>query len=180
MKVVQWIVFAFLSFGVNVRALQVASEYDHAACEEFQLAKELRVYKDPSIFVGNLGQMYNDPRQGWATLMNETPVLTTLEGTVHLMKLASASEFKNFGVISRLYEFADPRFKARDKSNAVLKGKSAARPMVVPVKICGTSYSDSIGFVFLSDLDKAMQEERDPKVMPPSVYPNPIPILKKQ
>ena len=120
MKSFSWLIAVFVAFGFKAKAVQVVSDYEHASCQEFRLVKELRVYKDPSIFVGNLGQMYNDPHQGWASLMNENPVLTTLEGTIHLMKLGSPMEFKNYGVISRLYELADPRFKAKAKKRSLL------------------------------------------------------------
>ena len=178
MKLFEIIILMALTLVKGADSAQVVTGLDHTACEEFKLAKELKVYKDPSIFVGSLGQMYSDPHQGWSSLLNESPILTTLEGMVHLMKLSAPVEFKNFGMISRLYEFADPRFKMVNKKVDGKNERSDKYPLVVPIKICGTSYSDSLGFVFVSDLNKSIQEDLDPTVMPPSVYPNPVPSLK--
>jgi hypothetical protein len=175
--------FLFLSLVLGFRGLaaQLVTEPGHSACEEYKLAKDLRVYKDPSLFIGSLGQMYNDPKQGWSSLMEESPVLTTLQGTVHLMKLGIPSEFKNFGVISRIYELADSSFKPRltERGVSTSSSRERVRPLVVPVKVCGSTYGDSLGFVLISDLEKAQQEERDPGVLPPSVYPNPVPTLRR-
>lgn len=163
-------------------AANVLSEFENSKCEEFRLSKEVVVYKDPSLFVGNLGEMFNDPHQGWKNLMAETPVLTTLQGTTYLMKLGNASEFKNFGVISKLYELADSRFIVRKNPPKNNKGQSFAskRPFVIPVKLCGSTYADSLGFVLLADFELAqLNPETERGVMPPSIYPNPIPSYKK-
>jgi len=169
-----------LSF-LKAQGAQVISEFSHSSCEEFRLVRELTIYKDPSLFIGNLGQMYNDPHQGWTELMNETPVLTTLQGTVHLMKLGEPVEFKNFGIISKLYELVEPRLKPNKESK---KSKSAHAfgkeiTWIIPIKICGSAYGDSLGFVLISDLKWAQHEEREPGTLPPSIYPNPVPDLNK-
>lgn len=166
--------------GLVAHGANVLSEFENSQCEEFQLTKQLTVYKDPSLFVGSLGEILNDPHQGWKRLMAESPILTNLEGTVHLMKLGNASEFKNFGVISKLYELADSRFVAH-KQYFQFNGKRASqrkRPLVIPIKICDSAYSDSLGFVLLSDFQEAQRVEIVPGTMPPSTYPNPIPQYK--
>ncbi len=168
-------------YSLESSGAQVVSELEHVACEEFRLSRELIIYKDPSLFIGNLGQMYNNPSQGWASLMNESPILTTVQGTIHLMKLGLPIEFKSFGVISKLYELVDPRFKLKiiSPQNKIAKPLESLRPLVVPVKVCGQSYADSLGFIIVSDLDWAQEEDLQPGTLPPSIYPNPIPNLKK-
>jgi len=168
-------------YSLESSGAQVVSELEHVACEEFRLSRELIIYKDPSLFIGNLGQMYNNPSQGWASLMNESPILTTVQGTIHLMKLGLPTEFKNFGVISKLYELVDPRFKLKiiSPQNKIAKPLERFRPLVVPVKVCGQSYADSLGFIIVSALDWAQEEDLQPGTLPPSIYPNPIPNLKK-
>jgi hypothetical protein len=157
-------------------SVQVLSEFENSKCEEFKLFRDLNVYKDPSLFIGNLGEMYNDPRQGWDGLMKETPILTTLQGTVYLMKLGGASEFRNFGMISKLYELADSRFVAK---KSIQKSGIPVRPLVIPVKLCGFGYGDSLGYVLFTDFEKALIPDREEGSLPPSVYPNPVPNLRK-
>lgn len=170
----------FLLGVYPVLGAHVLSEFENSKCEEFQLSKPVIVFKDPSLFVGSLGEIWNDPHQGWKSLMSESPIVTTLEGNVRLMRLGSPSEFKSFGVISKLYELADSRFGAGSeyyqRPHTTL-GKHK-RPLIVPIKICDSAYSDSLGFVVLSDFQKAQSVEVAPGAMPPSVYPNPIPELK--
>ena len=182
MKVALALGLIFISLSRSVWATQVLSEFEDSKCEEFQLSKPLVVYKDPSLFVGALGEFYNDPQQGWKSLVAETPVLTTLQGTVYLMKLGVASEFRNFGVISKLYELVDSRFtekKTIAKSKAGRK-ETVKRPLVMPIKICGSAYSDSLGFVLWADFQEAQVFETESGSMPPSVFPNPIPVYKKR
>lgn len=180
MRLVGYLSLSFLLLSFPVLGAHVLSEFENSKCEEFQLSKPVVVFKDPSLFVGSLGEIWNDPHQGWKSLMSESPIVTTLEGSVRLMRLGNASEFKNFGVISKLYELADSRFGAGSeyyqRPNTKL-GKSK-RPLIIPVKICDSAYSDSLGFVLLSDFQKAQSVEVAPGAMPPSVYPNPIPELK--
>ena len=109
----------------SVLAIEIVNENPHAACEEYVISRELPIYKDPNIFLSNLGLIYSDPKTGWATLMDETPLLTSLRGIVHLMRLAPAREFKNFGAIARIDELADPSFKiARDSARGARKESS--------------------------------------------------------
>ncbi|MFM8313051.1 MAG: hypothetical protein ACKOA8_02090 [Deltaproteobacteria bacterium] len=178
-KVVIFILVGLFQFPVV--AVHVLSEFEHSLCEEVKLSSELRVYKDPSLFVGALGEMYNDPQQGWKSLMNETPVLTHLSGTVELMRLGVPAEFKNFGVISKLYELADSRFKVIQPQGIKKDPKTKPRtgPLVIPVKVCGSSYGDSLGFVLLADFQRAQKQNIEEGTLPPSVYPNPVPVLKK-
>jgi hypothetical protein len=178
------IVFGIILISLcrSVWAAQVLSEFEDSKCEEFKLSKPLVVYKDPSLFVGALGEFYNDPQQGWKSLVAETPVLTTLEGTVYLMKLGVASEFRNFGVISKLYELVDSRFTAKKTTAKSKTGRKEIikRPLVMPIKICGSAYSDSLGFVLWADFQEAQVFETESGAMPPSVFPNPIPLYKKR
>jgi len=176
LKILLFLVFILGCLSQKVFSAQVLSEFENSKCEEFKLFRDLKVYKDPSLFIGNLGEMYNDPKQGWDGLMKETPILTTLQGTVYLMKLGGASEFRNFGIISKLYELADSRFVAKKSGN---KSKTPIRPLVIPVKLCGFGYEDSLGFVLFTDFEKALFPEREEGALPPSIYPNPVPSLRK-
>ena len=123
-----WIAFCTVTgFGV-----QIVTEGSNLACESFELNKPLRVYKDPTIFLPTLELINSDPQFGWKELFRESPVLTTLSGSVHLMRLPTR-EFRNFGAIARLYEFSEPRFVGRLPE----EGMRRTVPIIVPVKICG-------------------------------------------
>lgn len=175
------LVVAALLIGSQVGAVQIVTESPNVACEELQLAKELRIYKDPTLFLANLGMIYADPTQGWESLMEESPLLTTVKGRVQVMRLGKAREFRNFGGISRLYESVDPRLKAPKKRMGT-KGPELLNPtMIIPIKVCGgayDAYKDSLGFVVATDLRDAQQEEYEDGQMPPSTVGNPIPKLR--
>lgn len=178
------IVLVVAAFGVTspVVAVQIVTESPNVVCEELQLAKELRVYKDPTLFLANLGMIYADPAHGWQTLMEESPLLTTVKGKVQIMRLGKPREFRNFGGISRLYQTMDPRLKAPQRPAAGQKGPQLIDPtMIIAVKICGgayEAYKDSLGFVVASDLREAQQEDYEDGQMPPSTVGNPIPKLR--
>lgn len=154
-------------------AAQIVTDGSHAACEEFRFVKELKLFKDPTLFLSNLSVIYQDPATGWESLMHENPLLTTLRGTVHLMKLGPELEFKNFGAIARIYELAEPKLRMSESREKHAK--------IVPVKVCGSNepYGDTLGFVLVSDLKSAQIEDQEGASMPPSTLPNPIPKLRK-
>ncbi len=160
--------------------LDLTFDGERGSCQEFHLTKKMTVYKDPSLFVGRLGQLIEDPQRGWEDLMSDNPILTTLEGTVLLMKLGSPVEFKNFGLISKFYELVEPRLKLDNgkKTSSHSTQKPSKGPLVVPVRLCSSAYSDSLGFVLVSDFEKALKDDVPPGVLPPSIYPNPIPKLR--
>lgn len=173
----RWVLFLFPSLLFSA---QVITEHPYVSCEEFLLKREMKIYKDPSLFMPNLNMLYTDPKAGWAELLKENPLLTTVKGGQRLMRLGPAREFKNFGPVARIYEMNDPRFLPKYQ-----QGKKSQReiknPMIVPVKICGAgdAYSDSLGFVLEADLKLAqVAEETENSVMPPSTVGNPIPKLK--
>lgn len=177
MRVVKIIALVFLLFSLVSHAAHIVSEIPHVSCQEVKLYKELKIYKDPSLFLGNLSEIYADPSVGWEKLMKENPLLTTIKGTVNLMKLGPERDFKNFGAIARIYEVADPQFRHVGKEEA--KGAVPKDPKIVPVKICADAYAETMGFVLVSDLKNAQMEEFDPSVLPPSTVGNPIPKLRK-
>lgn len=167
----------FLAFiAGQTYGAQIVSENPHVSCQELKLYKDLKVYKDPSLFLGNLSEIYTDPSVGWDRLLKENPLLTTIKGTVQVMKLGQEREFKNFGAIARIYEIADPKFKTAE---GVGGKKVQQSPKIIPVKICGDAYGDTMGFVLVADLKNAQIEELDPGVLPPSTVGNPIPKLRK-
>jgi hypothetical protein len=141
------------------------------ACQEFVARHELKVFKDPTLFIPNLGLIQIDPKVGWYRLMQETPLLTVLSGRVSLMRLGEAREFKNFGAIARLYELAEPRLRLVDPATSLQK----TPVKIVPVQVCG---SGALGFVLESDLKQAKENREASVGLPPSVYPNPIPEWK--
>lgn len=177
MKSLFLILFPALVFGT-----QVISEQSHVSCEEFSLKRELKVYKDPSLFLPNLSQLYTNPKLGWEELLKESPLLTTVKGSFHMMRLGPVREFSNFGGIERLYELSDPSFRPRLKEGKNHEWK-VKKPLMIPIKVCGMNdaYSDSLGFVLQSDLAQAqIAEDSENAAMPPSTVGNPIPKLKKQ
>ena len=136
------------------------------------------------MFLPNLDLLHFDSKMGWEALSKENPLLTTVKGNFHLMKLGPAREFnlKGFGGIERLYELSDPMFKPkwREQKNHTWKMK---KPLIIPIKVCGVSdaYSDFVGFVLQEELKLAqIAEESENAVMPPSTVGNPIPKLKRQ
>ncbi len=154
-------------------AVQIEADASRARCRQFHLHQELPIYKDPSLFVGKLSQIYQDPQTGWEELMNENPLLTKMHGDVMLMIIGEPRKFENFGPIAKLYEVADPQFRHR-------KTGQSKSPEIVSVKACGGSsdaYNDTIGFVSFEDLKQAQKKENVSNQLPPSVYPNPVPKL---
>jgi hypothetical protein len=174
-------VLAILVFSYAAFSAQVISEKQRSTCEEFLLMRELKIYKDPTLFLPNLSLIYSHPRLGWESLMNESPLLTTLKGTVHFMILGEPQEFRNFGAISKVYELADSKFIPRPTATPVPPTRKGAHasltqgPNIIPIKICGDSYGDTLGFVLESDLKIAQTDERDGTVLPPSTRKNAIP-----
>ena len=47
-------ILALLALAQPVFSAQVISERSHSSCEEFLLMRELKIYKDPTIFLPNL------------------------------------------------------------------------------------------------------------------------------
>ncbi|MCB9253866.1 MAG: hypothetical protein H6617_04225 [Bdellovibrionaceae bacterium] len=163
------ILFLFLLIlSVGASATEVATPFKVRRLE-INARRELNVYKDPSMFLPDLGEIHADPLSGWESLMENTPLLTTVEGPVCFLQLAAATPFKNFGLVSYLYQLADSRLKS--PVTAATFGE--ATPMIVPVQLCGESaYSDSLGFVLEEDL-KAVQQARVERGLPPTVSTQP-------
>ena len=165
--------------------LEIVSEQGPTArCEELRIGRELRIYKDPSLFLGALSLIFKDPHLGWDNLMRENPLLTTLRGTAQLLRLGPPREFKNFGFVAKLYENVEPRLRLEEVPSSELskknKGKRYAAAEIVPVMLCGDSdaYRNTMGFLLVSDM-KAAQAEAGAGggSMPPSV--NSIPEWKE-
>jgi hypothetical protein len=157
------------SYGVDV-----VTENGAADCETFVAHRELRVFKDPTLFLPNISQIMADPKEGWKRLMAERPLLNSFKGPVNLARLGKAREFKNFGMIARLYELVEPRLRMMGED-----GKARPTVKIVPVQICGQG---TLGFVLEEDLRLAALDEdvEQGSVMPPSVYPNPVPDWKQR
>lgn len=138
---------------------------------ELELRGELDVYKDPSLFLPQVAEVYRDPDLHWDVLKHEKPHLTTVSGPTCLRKLGPPTRFRDFGLVTRLYEAADPRLRLAGKGPD--KGRS---PLIVPVQLCGnTRYKDTLGFVLASDLEQALHPPGEAVGMPPSTKGNPIP-----
>ena len=168
----------------SIYATQVVADGESLRCQEYRLHQEVRLYKDPSLFLPQLSQIYADPVAGWDELMKENPLVMTIRGSVQLMKLGPEREFKNFGPISRIYELVDPRFRVQKPGLTNLPKTSKKNPdvnaMILPIKICSQdSYNDTMGFVLSSELKRAQMESEDKVSLPPSGHPNPIPKLRK-
>ncbi len=183
-------ILAFSLFGWTAPShallapIEIVTEQGHSAsCEEYQLYHDLRVYKDPSLFLGNMSMILKNPRLGWENLMRENPLMTTLQGSAQIIRLGPPREFKNFGLIARLYETVEPRLKLQEiesvesvpsrdgrRSKQELKKKKAGA-LIVPVMICGDSdaYRNALGFVLESDFKAAQQDKLGVTSLPPSV-----------
>lgn len=166
------VLFIGLLLSASLHAAEVVNERGAGeSCQEFTIQRELKVFKDPTLFLPNLGLIMADPKVGWYRLMQENPLLMVLTGRVKLTRLGETREFKNFGAIARLYELAEPRLRLVDP-------EAPKQPLVkiVPVQVCGEGV---LGFVLESDLQKATQGLATTKGLPPSIYPNPIPDWRK-
>lgn len=62
-----------------VLGVQIVTHGAEPVCQTLQLRQELPVFKDPSLFLSNLGLLYADPVHGVESLIKETPLLTTLK-----------------------------------------------------------------------------------------------------
>lgn len=153
---------------------QIVTEGSNVACEEMRLSKELKIFKDPTLFLSTLSLIYQDPVAGWDMLMRENPLLTTVKGVVQLMRLGPTREFRNFGAVAKLYEAAEPRLK-------VASGALGKHAPIVPIMLCGDkdAYINSLGFVLEADLKSALSSSENGAGLPPSIYPNPVPKLPK-
>ncbi len=150
-----------------MRDLAEGQVKDH--CESITAKRELRVFRDPELFRPNPAALIDDPK-AWDRLKEQSPLLTTLKGSVEL-RMGEPRQFQNFAAIARLYEAADPRLRLREKT------ESSGTARFIPVQLCRDG---RWGFVLESDLKQAaLSEEKsdgeDDDVMPPSTYPNPIP-----
>ncbi len=166
------VLFIGFLFSTSVFAAELVNERGAgSSCQEFTANRELKVFKDPTLFLPNLGLIMADPKVGWYRLMQENPLLMVLTGRVKLTKLGEAREFKNFGAIARLYELAEPRLRLVDP-------EASKQPLVkiVPVQVCGEGV---LGFVLESDLRLATEALGSAKGLPPSIYPNPVPHWPK-
>ncbi|MEZ4750071.1 MAG: hypothetical protein R3B54_05425 [Bdellovibrionota bacterium] len=153
-----------LGLSGTLHATEVATPFK-AKRLEFNAKSELNIYKDPSMFLPELAEIHADPLSGWESLQENTPLLTTVEGPVCLIQWAAVTPFKNFGLVSYLYQLADSRLKS--PVTAATFGESA--PLIVPVQLCGGSaYSHSFGFVLQQDLE-AVQHARVGTGLPPTV-----------
>ena len=140
-----------LFFCLPVLAVDIVTENGAAACKTFTAHRELRVFKDPTLFLPEISRILADPKSGWDRVRNESPLINTFKGEVSLAQLGKPREFKNFGVIARLYESADSRLKLVDPETGE---RSPVR--IIPVQICG---QDTLGFVLEEDLKRAPVDE---------------------
>jgi hypothetical protein len=170
-----FIVF-FVLFTSGVYATEILSDKPSSACEEVKNTRGVKFFKDPNLFLVNLSLMYVDPQLGWETLMNENPLITTFKGDIWIQRLGEQREFKNFGVVAKLYEAADSRFKLLDTDPK----KKTKNVMIVPVKLCGPQegYNDMPGFMLVADLENSQKRlENGEERLPPSTRGNKIPEL---
>ncbi len=167
-------------------AIEIITERGlNPSCEELRIGRELRVYKDPSLFLGALSLIFKDPHIGWDNLMRENPLLTSLQGTAQIIRLGPPRQFKNFGFVAKLYESVEPRLRLEELPSSELskknKGKKYSAAEIVPVMLCGESdaYRNTMGFILNSDLKAAQAEiNGGGGSLPPSV--NFIPEWKEQ
>lgn len=161
----------------SILGVQVVTDGAKPIRKEVQLRQDLPVYRDPSLFLPNLDLIDSDPLQGWDTLLDEPPLLTTLTGAVCLELLAKPAPFKNFHHLVKLYGI-ESTSKASVETESPLEPEKRS-PLMIPVKLCDDTYSDTLGFVFESDLVRAETQSSDGS-LPPSTLANPIPILSKR
>lgn len=169
--ILMWALFCVpgLVFGV-----EVVSE-EHSSCETLDLKQELKVYKDPTLFLHRIRQAATTV-DGWNALVDESPLLTSVKGRVSMMRLGPPRTFKSFTQIARFYDSLDHQIDIRPDGNDLRSDLSAE---VIPVRFCGEHepYESTLGFVVASDLKRSQQSPEKQPGLPPSTYPNPIPHL---
>jgi len=168
----QWLLLV-LAFSLPAYAVEIVTENPHPACEELHLSKSLKLYKDPTLFVSQAARADEEPGA-----LNDSPLLTTLTGTIQLMRLGPPQEFRHFGALAKVYELEEPRLRSKREKGG---GGLESSPLIVPIKVCGDAqpYTDTLGFVLLSDLRESQAEQYEPGMLPPSTVGNPIPTLPK-
>lgn len=177
----RFVLIALVFGALSARAVEIITENPNVTCEEYHLSRELKIYKDPTLFRSDLS-----PRDADDPSLADSLVLTTVSGTIQLMRLGPPREFAGFGPIVKLHELAKLKLHGgRKKSEPRLTKSSPVpdeiSPLIIPIKVCGAPndpYLDTLGFVLVSDLRDAQLEEYEPGTLPPSTYPNPIPSLK--
>lgn len=152
--------------------MEIVSANEEAICEEYTLNQELRVYKDPALFLEVVSGVVRDPKLGWRRLLQENPLLVSLTGQTFLMKLGPARPFKGFNELASLYEMADPKMAAQRG----MKPKKVRVPMAIPIRVCGMGgpYAETLGFVLELDLYEAQMDRKVAGKRPPSTPGNPI------
>lgn len=180
LRLIALTIFALVCVSASaIEVLTEATQLPPGTCQHFEFFRPLTVFKDPTLFMSDLGLLTSNPGQGWKTMKQESPILTELKGDTRLVQLGPAREFKNFGAIARLYEAAEPRLKLaspkRDAKGKLIKNAAA---LVIPIQVCGSSaYNSTLGFVMEEDFKKAQQYDNRSATLPPSVYPNPVPVF---
>lgn len=157
-----WLAIAAPAFAVDI-----VNDDPNARCEYVELFEEVRVYRDPSLFLADL--------QEELTLRKHRPrriddiVRTSLNGKVAIIKIGKPYPFKNFSALSRLYEKADPRLKSR----------AGAKPSLVQdIQVCSEGAENSaVGFVVKEDFEQAKIYRHKEATLPPSV--NEIPVWRE-
>jgi hypothetical protein len=174
MKIFAALILLFGLGCVPLWAVQIVTDGSNPYCEEVSLLTPLRIYRDPALILESVKLLGLDGSLGWDAMLDESPVLTTLgTGAVHIMKLGKPQPFKHYSEIESVYELADLKLRARDRST------SKGNPLIVPIKICGAeSYNDTLGFMFVSDWNRSQQlpmtVEGD-STLPPSTLSHPVP-----
>jgi hypothetical protein len=159
-----WIYVLSVALAAHAFGIEVVSELPMNRCEEVRLGKdkEVPLYKDFSL----LGFLKIDPVRGEA--IRENPLLTTLQGTVHLNRLGPARKLKTLTVLSRLFG----TWGKIHANNPMWDSES----LFVPVMLCGNdSYHGTLGFLAENSLQWAAFDDYGESELPPSTYPNPIP-----
>ena len=168
------LVFVFLA-GHSF-AIDVVTDGPKTACRVVELYKDLKVFKDPSLFLSAVSTLYSDPVRGWKELRQESPLLTIVKGQIELMEIGPTRNFRGFisiAALMQVYEHAEPKLKT---------GATDASARIVPIRLCGglnDPYADTLGFVLESDLEDAQKQSTRTGSLPPSVFPNPVPRLRK-
>ena len=149
-----------------------------ASCRVFNFPQELKIYKDPSLFMSLLDEV-GTSRSSWEILMHESVLLTSVSGRVALELLGPPRDFNSFPLIAKLYEVVDPRLAVRPR---YLKQHESRQVKIIPIKFCGDqeAYENTLGFVVAEDLLEAQRVSSNSvkkRGLPPSTYPNPIPVL---
>jgi len=136
-------------------------------CREYPIYEEVLFFKDPSVWLETVKEVFHDPSKLSEVINRENPVRETLKGMVRLKAINETQIFKNFHWIAGVYQGRYPslaEFAKRENT-----------AFIIQVKKCDAADSDgAMGFILEKQWMKGL-ENKKVVGLPPSTLANPVP-----